>query len=72
MSTWLRKGARRLAWWQGREERTWPLVLGFLSQISKCFARLMGFRRTVLQLVHVKRRVIFLVVFAFLWKTGFV
>ena len=32
----------------------------------------MGFRRTVLQLVHVKRRVIFLVVFAFLWKTGFV
>ena len=34
--------------------------------------RLMGFRRTVLQLVQVRRRVIFFVVFAFLWKTGFV
>ena len=41
-----------------------PLVLGFLSQISKCFERLIGFSRTVLQAVHVSRSVIFLVVFA--------
>lgn len=41
-----------------------PLPFGFLSQISKCLARLMGFRRTVLQLVQVNRRVIFLVVLA--------
>ena len=47
-------------------------TLGFLSQISKCLARLIGFRRTVLQLVHVNRSVIFLVVFAFLWKMGLV
>ena len=49
-----------------------PFVLGFLSQISKCFERLMGFSRTVLQFVQVKRSVIFFVVFAFLWKTGLV
>ena len=41
-----------------------PLVFGFLSQISKCFERLIGFRRTVLQLVQVRRSVIFFVVFA--------
>ena len=32
----------------------------------------MGFSRTVLQFVQVKRSVIFFVVFAFLWKTGLV
>ena len=32
-----------------------PFDLGFLSQISKCFARLIGFKRTVLQLVQVRR-----------------
>jgi hypothetical protein len=40
------------------------LPFGFLSQISKCFERLIGFRRTVLQAVQVNRSVIFLVVLA--------
>ena len=44
----------------------WLLCVGIY------LARLIGFRRTVLQLVQVRRRVIFLVVFAFLWKTGLV
>merc|ERR1719238_2345620 len=48
------------------------LPLGFLSQISKCFDRLIGLNLTDLHCVQVNRSVIFLVVFAFLWKTGLV
>merc|ERR1719191_2625918 len=39
---------------------------------SKCFVRLIGFMRLPLHLVHSNFSTIFLVVFAFLWKTGFV
>ena len=42
----------------------WPFAFGFLSQISKCFARLIGFSRTALHALHVIFSVIFLVVFA--------
>ena len=47
-------------------------ALVWLLCVGIYLARLIGFRRTVLQLVQVRRRVIFLVVFAFLWKTGLV
>merc|ERR1712010_266005 len=39
---------------------------------SKCFVRLMGFIRFALHFVHSNLSTIFFVVFAFLWKTGFV
>ena len=42
----------------------WPFAFGFLSQISKCFARLIGFSRTALHALQVIFSVIFLVVFA--------
>merc|ERR1719171_2902022 len=39
---------------------------------SKCFVRLIGFIRLALHFVHSNFSTIFLVVFAFLWKTGLV
>merc|ERR1719188_2138982 len=39
---------------------------------SKCLVRLIGFMRLALHLLHSSLRTIFLVVFAFLWNTGFV
>merc|ERR1719313_2328623 len=46
----------------------------FLESVpsSKCFVRLMGFMRFALHLVHSNFSTIFFVVFAFLWKMGFV
>merc|ERR1719515_698807 len=37
---------------------------------SKCFVLLIGFMRLALHFVHSNFNTIFLVVFAFLWKTG--
>lgn len=39
---------------------------------SKCLQRLRAMWDLYLQAVHSRRRTTFLVVFAFLWKTGFV
>merc|ERR1719359_1143699 len=52
----------------------YSFVLLFLESVpsSKCFVRLIGFMRFALHLVHSNFRTIFFVVFAFLWKTGFV
>merc|ERR1719188_1187896 len=49
-------------------------LLPFLESVpsSKCFVRLMGFIRLALHFVHSSLSTIFFVVFAFLWKTGFV
>ena len=55
---------------QGRQS-AWP-VGAFFSPSSKCLVRLMAFWHLVLHFLHSKRRVIFLVVLAFLWKTGLV
>merc|ERR1719171_1862155 len=52
----------------------YSLPLPFLESVpsSKCLVRLMGFMRLALHLVHSNFSTIFLVVLAFLWKTGLV
>merc|ERR1719480_557146 len=49
-------------------------LLPFLESVpsSKCLVRLIGFIRLALHLVHSNLSTIFLVVLAFLWKTGLV
>merc|ERR1719386_694868 len=49
-----------------------PLLFFLSVPSSKCLVRLIGFIRFALHFVHSNFNTIFFVVFAFLWKTGFV